>query len=409
MIAFLLFSIFAALQAQRMIGGKPKPKSLSCPSGAVCPKILRHLLRNGGWSILLCWKLMAPMGIRNPRHFMSLILLRFNRIPQLKLVRQMTGSNPAFHPNGGFFLTKPNKGPEHDEDDELEYGDLFEFFKSPFDAIPIFRYPSLGKNTPILKIVMHPSGRLFFMGCYDIRGRNSLVCYNFVHDYTDVRHTILSGHQDCVYAIAVHSDGRFMVSASSDHMGIVWNIPALADCSGISKTTYLNFGMCVFCLAFDPKKLIFAAGGNSIGIKMFELVPSGHVVREFALEGHTNYVYDVKFLNRDRLASASADNSIKFWDTTSRTCLQTFRVHQDSVRGLWFDSSERVMVSISSDKTMKVWWLSDLDATLVQNVNFKGHSYSIKEIVSDQSGAKLISAGSDDLSVLDWTLDEVKR
>lgn len=404
MIAFLLFSIFAALQAQRMIRGKPTTKSLSYSSKAICPKKLRHLLRNGGWSILLCRKLLTPMGIRNAGHKMSCILLRFNRIPQLTLVKQMPGSNPAFHPNGGFFLTQANKGPEHDQDEDLEWGDLFEFFKSPFDKRPIFSYASLGKSTPILKVVMHPRLALFFMGCYDMRGTNSLVCYNFVKDFTDVRHKILSGHRDSVYAIAIHSDGRFMVSASSDHSGIVWNIPAIEDCSGISTTAHLNFGMCVFSLEFDPNNLIFAAGGDSGNILIFELDRKGHVVCKFALEGHTNYVHDVKFLNDDILASASADNSIKFWDTTSRTCLQTFRGHQDSVRGLWFDSSERVMVSISSDKTIKVWWLSGSNATLVQNLHFGCNPYCINEIISNKSGAQLVSAGSDQLIFWRWKL-----
>ena len=404
MIGFFLLSFFAALQAQRMIKGKFTTERLSYPSSAVCPKELRDLLRNGGWSILLCRKLLAPMGIRNLGHKMSLILLRFNRIPQLTFVKRMPGSNPAFHPNGGFFLTKPNKGPEH-QDEDLEWGDLFEFFKSPFDKRPIFCYASLGKSTPILKVVNHPSLPLFFMGCYDMRGTNTLVCYKFVNDFTDVRHTILSGHRDSVYAIAIHSDGRFMVSASSDHRGIVWNIPALADCSGILTTAHVNFGMCVFSLAFDPKKLIFAAGGDSGTIKIFELDPRGHVVREFDLKEHTNYVYDVKFLNRDILASASADNLIKIWDTTSRTCLQTLQAHRDSVRGLWFDSSERVMVSISSDKTIKVWWLSGSNATLLQNLDVDCNPYCINKIISNQSGEQLVFDESNALNFLLWKLE----
>jgi WD40 repeat protein len=402
MIAFLLFSIFAALQAQRMIRGKPTTKSLSYPSRAICPKKLRHLLRNGGCAILVCRKLLTPMGIRNSGHKMSWILLRFNRIPQLMLVKQMPGSNPAFHPNGGFFLTKPNKGPEHELDEDLDLGDLFEFFKSPLDGRPIFRYASLGKNTPILKIVIHPSGKLVFMGCYDITGRYSLVCYNFVADYTDVRHTILHGHRDSVYAIAIHSDGRFMVSASSDHRGIVWNIPALADCSGILTTAHLDFGMCVFSIAFHPKNHIFAAGGQSNDIKLFELAPNGRVVGVSTLRGHGNYVYVVKFLEGNRIVSASADNSIKIWDTNSGTCLQTLPAHEDSVRGLWIDSSERVMVSISSDKTMKVWWISGPNAKMIQNLNINGHPYDIEKIASDWSEEQLVSAGSVQLNF--WKL-----
>ena len=120
MFELLLLLIFGALQAQRKIGAKTSTKLLSFPSGTVCCKILRHLLRNGGCAMLLCHKLVATMGMRNPRHKMSWILLRLNRIPQFKLVEKMSGRNPDFHPNGGLLLSKPNKVPEHDEDEDLE-------------------------------------------------------------------------------------------------------------------------------------------------------------------------------------------------------------------------------------------------------------------------------------------------
>lgn len=399
MFVFLLPSIFGALQAQKSIG--EKTKHLSYPSDAFCRKILRHLLRNGGWSILLCHKLVAPMGIRNPRHFMSLILLRFNRIPQLKLVRQMSGSNPVFHPNGGILLSKPNKGPEHDADEELEYGDLFEFFRSLSDARPIFRYASLGKNTPIQLMVMHPSGRLFFMGCYDIRGTHSLICYKFEKNDTVVTHTILSGHRDSVNAIAVHSAGQFMMSGSSDRQVILWHISPSLDVSIVRK---FNFGMEVLCLAFHPEALILAAGGLCDTANFWEIDRNEMTIGRIAhLREHESYIHAIKFLSSDTFATASADNTINICradDNFRRIiCLRRLKVHQNRVRSLCLHPNGRIMVSASLDKKLIVWWLSDDNSSATQIQVLEGHPHGIEDVVFDPSGRKLVSAGSDVLLV----------
>jgi hypothetical protein len=399
MFEFLLPSIFEAIQAQKRIGGKTK--RLSYPSDAICRKIRRHLLRNGGWSILLCYKLVAPMGMRNPRHFMSLILLRFNRIPQLKLLRQMSGSKPVFHPNRGILLSKPNKGLEHKEDEDLEYGDLIEYFISLLHKRPIFHYASLGNNTPILRIVMHPSGRFFFMGCYDIRGTHSLVCYHFGENDTVVTHTILSGHRDSVYAIAVHQNGRFMVSASSDNQGILWEISA--NGARISDVINFDFCMCVLCLEFHPEEMILAAGGLCSDVTLWQIEPIGlGLIKISDLIGHSSYVHDVKIL-KERLVTASADNTIKIWGTSSdfrkNVCLRTLQAHRDRVLSLCLHPIERIMVSGSSDNTGIVWWLSDDNSSATQIQVLDGLS-SFKNVLFDPSGTHLVSSDSDCTSVV---------
>jgi WD40 repeat protein len=401
MFEFLPLSIFGALQAQKRIRCKTSTKHLSYPSYAVCLKIRRHLLRNGGWSILLCWKIIAPMGTLIPGHFMSLILLRLNRIPQLKLVRKMTGSNPVFHPNGGILLSKPNKGSEHEEDDELEYGDLFEFFRSLSDARPIFRYASLGKNTPIQLMVMHPSGRLFFMGCYDIRGTHSLICYKFEKNDTVVTHTILSGHLDSVNAIAVHSAGQFMVSGSSDRQGILWHISPSFDVSCVLK---FNFGMAVLCLAFHPEALILAAGGLCDTANFWEINPNDMTIGRIAhLREHKSYIHDVKFLTSDTFATASADNTIivcRAYDKFRRiNLLRGLNAHQKRVLSLCLHPNGRIMVSASLDKKLIVWWLSDDNSSATQIQVLEGHPHGIEDVVFDPSGRQFVSAGNNVLLV----------
>ena len=399
MVIYLFFSIFLALQAQRMIGGKPTPKSLSCPSGAVCPKKLRHLLRNGGCAIVVCRKLLAPMGMQKSRHFIFSILLRFNLIPELKLVRRMTGNNPVFTPNGGIILSRPNICPEHVENKELMYGDLFELFMSLSDKSPIFRYASLGMNTPIQVIGMHPSGKLFFIGCYNIHGTHSLVCYRFAENDTIVHHEVLPGHRDSVDGIAVDSAGNFMVSGSSKEV-ILWRISKKLD---ISIFGIYNFGMTTLCLAFHPKKLILAAGGWCNNASLWEVEPNGIEHRLLDLSGHKSYILDVKFLSESTVVTASADKTIIISKISSdfKKCMSfnIIRAHHDRIYSLCIDTNRRVMVSASEDKTLIFWWLSVDNSSATQIQVLDGHHYGVQQVRFDPSGRQLVSSGWNELIV----------
>jgi WD40 repeat protein len=310
----------------------------------------------------------------------------------------MTGNNPVFTPNGGIILSRPNKGPEHDENKDLEYGDLFVYSQSPLDASPIFRHASLGKNTPIQLMVMHPSGKLFFMGCYDISGTHSLVCYRFAENDTIVRYTILHGHQDSVNAIAVNSAGNFIASGSSEKV-ILWKIYANGAISSIGR---YNFGMCTLCLAFHPEKMILAAGSLCNNVSLWGVEPDGTLQSLSRLKGHTSYVLDVKFLPKDRVATAGTDKTIIIWNTSNYKqviCINIIRTHEGRVSKLCLDKSGRIMISASGDNKLIVWWLSDNNLSAIQIQVLYGHHYGVEQVVLDPSGRQLVSSGSNELIV----------
>ena len=67
------------------------------------------------------------------------------------------------------------------------------------------------------------------------------------------------------------------------------------------------------------------------------------------LRGHLNYVYSVSQLEDGRLASASADYSIKIWDLTTSEAVQTLKGHIDSVRSV-IQLKDGRLASASRDK-----------------------------------------------------------
>jgi WD40 repeat protein len=56
-----------------------------------------------------------------------------------------------------------------------------------------------------------------------------------------------------------------------------------------------------------------------------------------------------------RIASGSADETIKLWDAASGRLLRTFEGHSNSVASVAFSPDGARIVSGSGDKTIKFW------------------------------------------------------
>lgn len=55
------------------------------------------------------------------------------------------------------------------------------------------------------------------------------------------------------------------------------------------------------------------------------------------------------------MASCSDDNTVKFWDLTSRTCVRTCYGHTATVHTVDFHPNGFCLASGSSDETIRVW------------------------------------------------------
>jgi WD40 repeat protein len=71
---------------------------------------------------------------------------------------------------------------------------------------------------------------------------------------------------------------------------------------------------------------------------------------------HGTSVYSVVFTpNGARLAAGCADNSIRFWDVSSRQEVTELRGHGAYVKTLAFSPDGTRLASVSGDFTVRVW------------------------------------------------------
>ncbi len=129
-----------------------------------------------------------------------------------------------------------------------------------------------------------------------------------------------------------------------------------------------------WCLDISPDSRTLAAGNRGRTVELRD-IPSRENVA--VLAGHTSLVTSVQFVPQDgnsagMLASASADGSIKLWDTESGLCLVTLKSDAGSVSHVSFVTDARIgepeLLSTHANGSLSAWRLSYYDRHIDGNL-----------------------------------------
>ena len=115
------------------------------------------------------------------------------------------------------------------------------------------------------------------------------------------------------------------------------------------------------------------------------------------LEGHTNGIFCLEKIDKNRFASGSLDRTIKIWDSKRYTCLKTLITdHQYGVKCIRSLTSNLIVSGSRGD--IKIWNLDSGECLQILN----GHSGWISDLVYLPNG-NLVSC-SDDTTIKVWDL-----
>ena len=141
----------------------------------------------------------------------------------------------------------------------------------------------------------------------------------------------LQGHTDWVRDVCPSPDGRFLLSTGNDGTARLWDISASSPNNKLTIVGHEHFNEC--CALAPPASyqyLAILAGPKK--------PPPARSTAEF-------------------MATGSRDKTIKLWDARG-TCLATLQGHDNWVRALVFHPGGRYLLSVSDDKTLRCWDLS---------------------------------------------------
>jgi WD40 repeat protein len=125
----------------------------------------------------------------------------------------------------------------------------------------------------------------------------------------------------------------------------------------------------------------------------------------YKLQGHKHMVKSVAFSsNRQLLASASLDRTVRLWDTHTRECAAVLEGHSCAVYSVAFSPDNRLLASASLDRTVRLWDVAERRVAFLVAV-LRGHTNYVWRVSFSPDGRQLAS-GSSDCTVRLWSVPE---
>ncbi len=155
-------------------------------------------------------------------------------------------------------------------------------------------------------------------------------------------------------------------------------------------------------VAFSPDGQRLASASADQTVKIWDSTTGKEL---FALKGHAGGVSSVAFSpDGQRLASASSDQTVKIWDSATGKELFALKGHAGFVHDVAFSPDGQRLASASNDQTVRIWD----SATGKELLAFKGHAGWVQSVAFSPDGQRLASANEDG-SIHLWETMSVSR
>ena len=185
------------------------------------------------------------------------------------------------------------------------------------------------------------------------------------------------------------------------HPTIIHNTPFQNNTLCFGKKNNLKIKLML--LNFDEIFLFFLIKvviGDSSPNGLIQVYDSNKILTQ-SFKAHDSIIKHIKMLSDNKVASCSTDMTIKIWDATTWSQIQTLSGHTAFVNQIEQIDSDTI-VSSSDDTTYRVWSIST--GAQIKNKTFANIVYAVKLLKSGLLAVGLDST-SNNLQIFNWTMD----
>ena len=171
----------------------------------------------------------------------------------------------------------------------------------------------------------------------------------------------LVGHGDWVGSLGFSPDGSRLALGGWDRSIFLWDVA-----SGQQIATVQPYFDVVKSVCFSSDGSLLAAGSKDPD-QYLELWNGRTLEHVDSLRGHVAAVNSVAFApNGKLLVSASSDHTVKLWDVSRRALLATLVGHTNWVETVAFSPDGTTLATGSGDQTVMIWKVDDLLSPAMQ-------------------------------------------
>lgn len=204
---------------------------------------------------------------------------------------------------------------------------------------------------------------------------------------------LLAQHQSSVFSLAHNSFKNHFYSGDRDGVFCVWDdrtfdllLTYPLDCGKIRKIT------------LDDKGEMIAVCGQDGYIRIFETEYFNQIASFYTHEGGVNCA----LIDGDILYTGGKDAHIRKWNWKKEELILEVPAHNYALYDLVFVNEGEKLVSVSFDKTIKLWNAKDI--SIIERVEYKhgGHQHAVNRIAKIDEHK--IATVSDDRKIIIWEI-----
>lgn len=217
---------------------------------------------------------------------------------------------------------------------------------------------------------------------------------------SEVVHHIEAAHDDSIWSIEITSDGKTIITGSSDKKVKYWEIKINSLENKLhlshSKTLELNESVLAVRVSSDSKYLSVSLMDNTVKVFFFDTLKF-----YLSLYGHKLPVLsiDISFDSK-MIITCSADKNVRIWGLDFGDCHKSIFAHEDSIMNIKFFPQSHNFLTCSKDKYIKYWDGDKFD----QIQKFAAHTGEVWGL-SISSDSEFFVSVSHDFSIRVWNMD----
>ncbi len=201
----------------------------------------------------------------------------------------------------------------------------------------------------------------------------------------------LTGHNDCIYALAEGVNPRFFYTGSGDGMVVEWDLDNPLNGKLVAKLPHS-----VYALEVDKSRNLLLIGHNFEGIHVIDIEKNNEI---WALKITDQAIFDIRVIGNEILVG-TADGVIIILDIEERSIKKHLKISQKSVRVFSYDPAKHHLAVGLSDHSIKIFDL----ATYMPVKHLEAHTNSVFALGHAPHKPMLISGGRD-ATIKIWNTD----